>query len=103
MSRLRIFIVQLFNRRQLLFRSTNRNRNTQKNTQRAINWVEQGYIPDSIIRQGIRRLLKQRVQEIRADDLQASHQLKQAFIRHMRQEPIALAHFLYGVRRVVCL
>ncbi|HEY9200127.1 MAG TPA: cyclopropane-fatty-acyl-phospholipid synthase family protein [Gammaproteobacteria bacterium] len=58
--------------------------------QRAINWVEQGYIPDSIIRQGIRRLLKQRLQEISADDLQASHQLKQAFIRHMRQAPIAL-------------
>lgn len=60
------------------------------NTQRAINWVEQGYIPDSIIRQGIRRLLKQRLQEISANDLQASHQLKQAFIRHMRQAPIAL-------------
>lgn len=61
------------------------------NTQRAINWVEQGYIPDSIIRKGIRRLLKQRLQEIRADDLQASHQLKQAFIQHMRQAPIALS------------
>lgn len=60
------------------------------NTQRAINWVEQGYIPDSIIRQGIRRLLKQRLQEIKADDLQAAHQLKQAFIHHMRQAPIAL-------------
>jgi cyclopropane-fatty-acyl-phospholipid synthase len=61
------------------------------NTQRAINWVEQGYIPDNIIRKGIRRLLKQRLQEIRADDLQASHQLKQAFIQHMRQAPIALS------------
>ncbi len=61
------------------------------NTQRTINWVEQGYIPDSIIRQGIRRLLKQRLQQICADDLQASHQQKQAFIQHMRLAPIALS------------
>ena len=35
-------------------------------TQLAINWVEQGLVPDQVIRAGIRRLVKERLAEIRA-------------------------------------
>jgi len=60
------------------------------NTQRSINWVEQGYIPDAIIRKGIRRLLKQRLEEIRVDDTEKASDIKQQFIESMKQAEIAL-------------
>lgn len=34
----------------------------------AINWVEQGYVPDGVIRKGIRRLCKARLEEIGSAD-----------------------------------
>jgi len=37
-------------------------------TRFAINWVEQGYVPDAVIRAGIRRLCEQRLAEIGAGD-----------------------------------
>lgn len=61
------------------------------NTQRAINWVEQGYIPDSIIRKGIQRLLKTRLKDIAAADGETSNQVKTQFIKTMSQAPIALS------------
>lgn len=61
------------------------------NTQHTINWIEQGYIPDNIIRKGIRRLLAQRLDEISANDLQLSTILKQQFIEHMSNSAIAIA------------
>ncbi|HEY9050046.1 MAG TPA: cyclopropane-fatty-acyl-phospholipid synthase family protein [Gammaproteobacteria bacterium] len=61
------------------------------NTQRAINWVEQGYIPDKIIRKGIRRLLKQRLQEIHASDAEKATALKALFIESMSRAPLALS------------
>ena len=60
------------------------------NTQRAINWIEQGYVPDTIIRKGIQRLLKQRLREIPDDDAEQSSALKTAFINDMCQAPVAL-------------
>ena len=60
------------------------------NAQRAINWVEQGYIPDSIIRKGIQRLLKERLKEIYTHDLEKSTALKNLFVDAMRESPIAL-------------
>ena len=33
---------------------------------RAAGWVEQGLVPDRIVRPGIRRLLKERLAEVRA-------------------------------------
>ena len=33
---------------------------------RALNWTEQGYVPDVAIRHGIRRLVRQRLQEIQS-------------------------------------
>lgn len=61
------------------------------NAQRSINWVEQGYVPDTIVRKGIRRLLKQRLDEIHAGDAEISMESKQLFIEIMKQSPIALS------------
>jgi cyclopropane-fatty-acyl-phospholipid synthase len=54
----------------------------------AIHWVEQGYVPDSVIRQGIRRLCAARQQEIGGDgEMQAA--ATEAFIQAMRGSAIA--------------
>ena len=60
------------------------------NAQRAINWVEQGYVPDSIIRKGIQRLLKDRLKEIHASDTEKMTALKNLFVESMREAPIAM-------------
>jgi cyclopropane-fatty-acyl-phospholipid synthase len=52
-------------------------------TNLAINWVEQGLVPDSVIRAGIRRLLKTRLSEIDAGDAEAASARMEAFIRSM--------------------
>ena len=61
------------------------------NSQRAINWVEQGYVPDNIIRKGIRRLLKERLNEINIDDAEKATAVKNMFIHDMSRSPIALS------------
>lgn len=58
--------------------------------QQAINWIEQGYLPDSIIRKGIRRLLKQRLIEIHANDAEQASLDKQGFISELITSPIAV-------------
>lgn len=60
------------------------------NAQRAINWVEQGYVPDNIVRNGIRRLLKTRLKDVYANDAEKYSALKEKFIESMGQAPIAL-------------
>ena len=60
------------------------------NAQRAINWVEQGYVPENIIRKGIRRLLNERLKEIYAYDMETSTQLKNQFVQDMSRSPVAL-------------
>ena len=59
-------------------------------TQLAMNWTEQGLVPDAAIRAGIRRLLRQRKDEIHADDAQAAAVATEAFIDAMGRAPIAL-------------
>lgn len=59
-------------------------------TARVVNWVEQGLVPDRVVRLGIRRLLKERLHEIRADDAEAAAALTAGFIAHMRSAPLAL-------------
>jgi len=59
-------------------------------TARAVSWVEQGLVPDPVVRLGIRRLLKERLVEVHADDAQAEGSIAQAFIDEMRAAPIAL-------------
>ncbi len=57
--------------------------------ERAINWVEQGYVPDMAIRHGIRRLIRQRLNEIDADDCEIANKRKQHFIQQMKKSVIA--------------
>jgi cyclopropane-fatty-acyl-phospholipid synthase len=59
-------------------------------TARAVSWVEQGLVPDGVVRLGIRRLLKERLLEIGERDAEAAADAARAFVEHMRQAPIAL-------------
>jgi len=61
-----------------------------KVSQKAINWTESGLIPDSVIRQGIRRLLKRRLDEIGADDNEQADKVQRDFVAMMKASPIAL-------------
>ncbi len=59
-------------------------------TRLAINWTEQGLLPDSVIRAGIRRLLKQRLAQIDAHDAEAACARTERFVAEMEAAPIAL-------------
>ena len=59
-------------------------------TARTVSWVEQGLVPDRVVRMGIRRLLKERLDEVHATDAEAAEEANQAFIEEMRRAPIAL-------------
>jgi cyclopropane-fatty-acyl-phospholipid synthase len=59
-------------------------------TARAVSWVEQGLVPDRVVRLGIRRLLKERLAEMRDRDAEAVADIAQDFIAGMRRAPIAL-------------
>ena len=56
----------------------------------AVSWTEQGLVPDSVIRAGIRRLLRQRLAEIGAGDAQAAAEQLEAFVASMQRAPVAL-------------
>jgi cyclopropane-fatty-acyl-phospholipid synthase len=58
-------------------------------TRQAINWTEQGLVPDSVIRGGIRRLLRARLADLRADDVEHAAQTTARFIVEMNTAPIA--------------
>jgi len=58
--------------------------------QLAINWTEQGLVPDPLVRAGIRRLLRQRLTDIFHDDAEKSSILTEQFVAHMRRAPIAI-------------
>jgi cyclopropane-fatty-acyl-phospholipid synthase len=58
--------------------------------QKAIEWTELGgLVPDPVIRTGIRRLLRQRIVEIRADDTEATADDLNAFVAQMDAAEIA--------------
>ncbi len=59
-------------------------------TNLAISWIEQGMVPDSVIRAGIRRLVRQRLTEIRADDAEAAAESSATFAASLRDAPIAV-------------
>ena len=59
-------------------------------TNLAINWIEQGLVPDSVIRAGIRRLLKERLTEIGAADPAVAGELAESFISSLGEAPVAL-------------
>ena len=56
----------------------------------AIDWVEQGLVPDTVTRQGIRRLLARRLGEIGAGDCAEAADAEQALVARMDCAPIAL-------------
>ena len=59
-------------------------------THLAINWVEQGYAPDAIVRAGIRRLVKERLTEIHAGNCTAAADVSEDFLIGARTAPVAL-------------
>jgi cyclopropane-fatty-acyl-phospholipid synthase len=59
-------------------------------TRLGMKWVEQGVVPDAVIRAGIRQLLRERLSEIQAHDVAASADVAAAFIESMRVAPTAL-------------
>ncbi len=56
----------------------------------ALHWAEQGYLPDTLIRHGIRRLARERLREIKAGDAQAAAEHAERFIAALRHLPVAL-------------
>jgi cyclopropane-fatty-acyl-phospholipid synthase len=55
----------------------------------AINWTEQGLVPDGIIRGAIRRLLRARLAELRADDAAHAAETTAHFVAAMNTAPVA--------------
>ncbi len=60
------------------------------NTAALVNWVEQGYVPDRVVRLGIRRLLKARLAELGDGDPTAAADLSRDFVARLRDAPLAL-------------
>jgi cyclopropane-fatty-acyl-phospholipid synthase len=59
-------------------------------TRLAIDWTEQGLVPDVVIRAGIRRLLRQRLAEIAAGDCETAATAGEDFVAQLRGAPLAL-------------
>jgi cyclopropane-fatty-acyl-phospholipid synthase len=56
----------------------------------ALGWVEQGLVPDAVIRAGIRRLCERRLAETSADDCEQAADAAARFLRAMDESPVAL-------------
>ncbi|MGD8783443.1 MAG: cyclopropane-fatty-acyl-phospholipid synthase family protein [Thioalkalispiraceae bacterium] len=59
-------------------------------SQLAFDLTEQGLVPDAVMRRGIRFLVKQRLKEIHAGDAEKMDELRNEFIKHMQDSPVAL-------------
>jgi cyclopropane-fatty-acyl-phospholipid synthase len=55
-----------------------------------ISWVEAGWVPDAVVRAGIRRLVRKRVDEIGQPDCEAAAEANQRFRAQLDASPIAL-------------
>ena len=55
----------------------------------ALGWVEQGFVPDAIVRAGIRRLCENRLEEIAANDAEAASRNIERFVQAMDASRIA--------------
>ncbi|CAG8750136.1 4332_t:CDS:2, partial [Acaulospora morrowiae] len=51
--------------------------------------LDQGLIPDFILRRGIRFLLGDRLREIKTSDLQKNQQRKMSYVKQLKERPIA--------------
>ena len=67
-----------------------RNTAASKASSTILEWTEQGLVPDSVIRAGIRRLCRQRLKDIAADDIESSAETLNRFVRDMNRSAIAL-------------
>jgi cyclopropane-fatty-acyl-phospholipid synthase len=56
----------------------------------ALDWVEQGYVPDAVTRRGIRRLLEQRLAELAPGDGEAAARRTEGFVLDMDTSDVAL-------------
>jgi cyclopropane-fatty-acyl-phospholipid synthase len=56
----------------------------------AIDWVEQGRVPETFVRAGIRRLLRERLEEIHAGDAAIAADVADEFVTALRDAPVAL-------------
>ena len=56
----------------------------------AFDWVEQGRVPDALVRQGIRQLCRRRLDLIAAADCEAVAAARQDFVAEMLAGPVAL-------------
>ncbi len=57
--------------------------------QLAVEWTERGWVPDALVRKGIRRLLKDRLVEIDAADCESMSESARDFVAAMDRSPIA--------------
>lgn len=55
----------------------------------ALDWVEQGYLPDAVVRRGIRRLCEQRLATLAPGDAELAARLSEEFARAMGRAEIA--------------
>lgn len=62
---------------------------TNKASSTILAWTERGLVPDSAVRAGIRRLCRQRLNDIGADDVERAGENQQAFVATMNASPIA--------------
>ncbi len=58
-------------------------------TQIAIDFTERGWVPDAVIRRGVRQLVRDSLREIRADDCELNAAEAREFIAHMDEAVIA--------------
>ena len=56
----------------------------------ALDWVEQGLVPDGVVRAAIRRLCESRLREIGAGDCERAATAAEQFVRSMDRSPVAL-------------
>ncbi|MEP7061025.1 MAG: cyclopropane-fatty-acyl-phospholipid synthase family protein [Betaproteobacteria bacterium] len=56
----------------------------------AISWTEQALLPDGLVRAGIRRLVRQRLADIRAGDADQAAAKLESFLQDMASAPVAL-------------
>ncbi|KAI4215032.1 MAG: hypothetical protein LQ351_002346 [Letrouitia transgressa] len=54
-------------------------------------WIlDGGYLPDTVIRYGIRRQLRERIQSIQSTSLEEAYERKMAYVESLRNRPIAV-------------
>jgi cyclopropane-fatty-acyl-phospholipid synthase len=58
-------------------------------TQIAMDWTERGWVPDVLVRKGIRQLIKSRLEEIDIDDCETMMANESRFVEYMNRSEIA--------------